>query len=58
MKSEITKLINDSKKNIERLEDKRQTNLGNSINFIENEIMIQRLDAEIRAYETVLNLFK
>ncbi len=58
MKNEITRFINNSKKEIERLEDKRQQNLGNSINFIENEIKIERLSAEIQAYENVLSLFK
>nr|WP_181429567.1 hypothetical protein [Enterococcus plantarum] len=51
----ITKLVNEAKKKVERLEDKRQENLGNSINYIENELQIQRLYAQIEAYEEVLD---
>ncbi|MBM7687787.1 hypothetical protein BCR24_02410 [Enterococcus ureilyticus] len=54
----ITKLANEAKKEVERLEDKRQTNLGNSINYIENELQIQRLYAQIEAYEEVLDIVK
>lgn len=51
----ITKLANEAKKEVERLEDKRQENLGNSINYIENELQIQRLYAQIEAYEEILD---
>ncbi|GCF93035.1 hypothetical protein NRIC_09260 [Enterococcus florum] len=51
------KLI-EAKKEVERLEDRRQENLGNSINFIENEIQIQRLYAQAEAYEIALNHLK
>ncbi|MBO0446975.1 hypothetical protein IGJ55_002065 [Enterococcus sp. AZ170] len=54
----ITKLANEAKKEVERLEDKRQTNLGNSINYIENELQIQRLYAQIEAFEEVLDIVK
>ncbi|OTN90016.1 hypothetical protein A5819_002515 [Enterococcus sp. 7E2_DIV0204] len=54
----ITKLANEAKKAVERLEDKRQENLGNSINYIENELQIQRLYAQVEAYEKVLDVLK
>ncbi|ALS38468.1 putative neutral ceramidase superfamily lipid hydrolase [Enterococcus rotai] len=54
----ITKLANEAKKEVERLEDKRQENLGNSINYIENELQIQRLYAQVEAYEKVLDVVK
>lgn len=53
--NKITKLANEAKKEVERLEDKRQENLGNSINYIENELQIQRLYAQIEAYEEILD---
>ena len=54
----ITKLANEAKKEVERLEDKRQENLGNSINYIENELQIQRLYAQVEVYEKVLDVVK
>ncbi|EOH98802.1 hypothetical protein UAY_02070 [Enterococcus moraviensis ATCC BAA-383] len=54
----INRLANEAKKEVERLEDKRQENLGNSINYIENELQIQRLYAQIEAYEKVLDVVK
>lgn len=54
----INTLANEAKKEVERLEDKRQENLGNSINYIENELQIQRLYAQIEAYEKVLDVVK
>lgn len=54
--NQVTKLKNEASKEVERFEDKRQDNLGNSINYIENEIQIQRLYAQIEAYEKVLGL--
>ncbi|MBO0474444.1 hypothetical protein IGL98_001337 [Enterococcus sp. DIV0840] len=54
----INKLANEAKKEVERLEDKRQESLGNSINYIENELQIQRLYAKIEAYEKVLDIVK
>ncbi|EOL43485.1 hypothetical protein [Enterococcus caccae] len=55
---QINKLANEAKKEVERLEDKRQENLGNSINYIENELQVQRLYAQIEAYEKVLDIVK
>lgn len=54
----ITQLTNDAKKEVERLESKRQNDLGNSINYIENEVQIQRLYAQIEAYEQVVDLIQ
>ncbi|WP_207695590.1 hypothetical protein DOK67_0002203 [Enterococcus sp. DIV0212c] len=54
----INKLANEAKKEVERLEDKRQESLGNSINYIENELQVQRLYAQIEAYEKVLDIVK
>ncbi|WP_086312610.1 hypothetical protein A5821_000238 [Enterococcus sp. 7F3_DIV0205] len=55
---QINKLANEAKKEVERLEDKRKENLGNSINYIENELQVQRLYAQIEAYEKVLDIVK
>ncbi|GML20743.1 hypothetical protein JSCD17_36160 [Clostridioides difficile] len=33
---------------------RREEELGNSINFIENEVQIERLLAKVEAYESVL----
>ncbi|MEO1771494.1 MULTISPECIES: hypothetical protein [Enterococcus] len=49
-----SKLI-EAKKEVERLEDRRSESLGNSINYIENEIQIQRLYAQVEAYEIALD---
>ncbi|MBO0477540.1 hypothetical protein DOK76_10675 [Vagococcus sp. DIV0080] len=56
MKEKIIHFVNEAKKEVDRLEDNREKPLGNSINFIENEIQIQRLLAEIEAYQKVLDL--
>lgn len=53
-KEEIVALINEAKKEIDRIEDNRSKELGNSINYIENELKLQRLLAQIEAYEKVL----
>ncbi|AIM24971.1 hypothetical protein QQG09_01750 [Melissococcus plutonius] len=54
--NQVNKLSMDAKKEVERLEDKRQEDLGNSINYVENEIQIQRLYAQIDAYTQVLDV--
>ncbi|WP_086349307.1 hypothetical protein [Candidatus Enterococcus clewellii] len=54
----ITKLANEAKKEVERLEDRRQEQLGNSINYIENEIQIQRLYAKVEALEEALDAIR
>lgn len=54
----ITKLANEAKKEVERLEDRRQEHLGNSINYIENEIQIQRLYAKIEALDEALDAIR
>lgn len=54
----ITKLANEAKKEVERLEDRRQEHLGNSINYIENEVQIQRLYAKIEALDEALDAIR
>ena len=39
---------------IDRLETNRQEDLGNSINYIENELQLQRVLSQVEAYEKVL----
>lgn len=56
--NKVTVNINTAKKEVERLENARQEDLGNSINYIENEIQIQRLLSEIETYSTVIDLIK
>ncbi|KAJ60556.1 hypothetical protein [Enterococcus faecalis] len=56
MTEKINKKIVDSKKQIDRLIDKRSENLGDSINYIINENKILELNAKIEAYEEVIAL--
>ncbi len=53
--SDVTRLLNESKKELDRLTTKRTEDLGNSINYIENELEIQHVEGKITAYEYVLN---
>lgn len=46
--------IAETKKEIDRFTTRRQEELENSINFIENELQIERLRAQVVAYESVL----
>ncbi|MGX6972113.1 hypothetical protein [Vagococcus lutrae] len=48
-------LIVEAKKEVDRLEEQRHKDLGNSMNFIHNEIELQRTLAQIEAYEETLN---
>lgn len=50
----INKKVVELKKEEERLEAKRLSELGNSINYIENEIKIQRCNAQIEVLQEVL----
>lgn len=54
MEQFLNKQIAEAKKEIDRLTTRRQEELGNSINFIENEVQIERLLAQVEAYEVVL----
>ncbi|MGO3733270.1 MAG: hypothetical protein ACTJHC_08830 [Vagococcus sp.] len=53
-KEDITLLINEAKKEVDRLEDNRHKELSDSINYIENELKIQQVKARIEAFEEVL----
>lgn len=50
----INKKIVELKKEEERLVTKRLSELGNSINYIENEIEIQRCNAQIDVLQELL----
>lgn len=50
----INKKIVELKKEQERLESQRLSELGNSINYIENELNIQRCVAKIEVLQEVL----
>ena len=52
-KEEVLHLLNEAKK-VDRLETNRQEDLGNSINYIENELQLQRVLSQVEAYEKVL----
>ena len=39
-KEEVLHLLNEAKKEVDRLETNRQEDLGNSINYIENELQL------------------
>lgn len=56
VKNEITVKYDHAKKEVDRLTTKRSEELGNSINYIENELQIQELLGKIAAYEEVLDL--
>ncbi|MCA9766513.1 MAG: hypothetical protein KC455_08845 [Carnobacterium sp.] len=53
--SDVTHLLNESKKELDRLTAKRTMDLSNSISYIENELEIQQTKGKITAYEYVLN---
>ena len=53
-KEEVLHLLNEAKKEVDRLETNRQEDLGNSINYIENELQLQRVLYQVEAYEKVL----
>ena len=53
-KEEVLHLLNEAKKEVDRLETNRQEDLGNSINYIENELQLQRVLSQVEAYEKVL----
>lgn len=42
LREELDKLVADHKKEIDRLTDRRAEDLGNSVNYLENELQIQR----------------
>lgn len=50
-KEEVLHLLNEAKKEVDRLETNRQEDLGNSINYIENELQLQRVLSQVEAYE-------
>lgn len=58
MEKYLDEQIAQAKKEIDRLVEKRSEELGNSINYIENEIQIERLKAQIEAYQAVLGELK
>lgn len=53
--ADVTHLLNESKKELDRLTAKREMDLSNSISYIENELEIQNVKGKITAYEYVLN---
>ncbi|RXV46612.1 hypothetical protein CYQ27_06325 [Enterococcus faecalis] len=53
-KEEVLHLLNEAKKEVDRLETNRQEDLGNSINYIENELQLQGVLSQVEAYEKVL----
>lgn len=58
MEKFLDEQIAQAKKEIDRLTGKRNEELGNSINYIENEVQIERLNAQIEAYQAVLDELK
>ena len=52
---DVTHLLNESKKELDRLVANREMDLTNSISYIENELEIQNVKGKITAYEYVLN---
>lgn len=58
MEKYLDEQIAQAKKEIDRLVEKRSEELGNAINYIENEIQIERLKAQVEAYQAVLGELK
>lgn len=56
MEKQINEKLIAAKKEVDRLTTRRSQDLGNSINYIENEIQIERLRGKIEAYEELLDL--
>ena len=54
-KEEVLHLLNEAKKEVDRLETNRQEDLGNSINYIENELQLQRVLSQVEAYEKLID---
>lgn len=58
LKQNIDKLVAETKKEIDRLTDRRSEELGNGINYVENEMQIERLNGKIEGlqelYEKVI----
>ena len=54
IKKELDQLISDNKKEIDRLVDRRSEELGNSINFVENELQIEHIKGVIEGLEEAL----
>lgn len=54
----INQKNNDAKKEVERLESRRSEALGNSINYVENELKIERVKGQIEAYEIAIELIE
>lgn len=50
----IDKLISEAKKEIDRLEDRRSEDLGNGINYIENEMQIEYLKGKIEGLQSAI----
>lgn len=53
--NDITQMLDDAKKELDRVAENRTKELGNSINYIENELQIVNLKGQITAYQKVLN---
>lgn len=53
--NDITQMLDDAKKELDRVAENRTEKLGNSINYIENELQIVNLKGQITAYQKVLN---
>ncbi len=54
IKQELDKLIAENKKEIDRLTDRRTECLGNSINYMENELQIEHLKGKIEGLQEAL----
>ncbi|MGX7420710.1 hypothetical protein ACWOFR_18210 [Carnobacterium gallinarum] len=55
---QITHKLNDTKKEIDRLADRRSEQLANPINYVENELKIANLQGQITGYEEALRLLE
>ena len=52
---DVIQMLDDAKKELDRVTENRTKELGNSINYIENELQIVNLKGQITAYQEILN---
>lgn len=55
LKQQIDQWVADAKKEYDRLADRRTEDLGNGINYVENEMQMEHLLGKIEALEEVHN---
>ena len=55
LKKELETLVAEAKKEMDRLAERRQEELGNGINYVENEMQIEHLKGEIEGLQEAID---